>query len=123
MVQPVFMLTGERPDPVKNPRAEYARMLTSNPQFARATVNLLWSEMFGVGIVDPPLDFDLARLASQPTHPELLDALAQYFRDKDYSLRSVLALIAKSSAYTRKSARTRHKVHRNYRTDATALFR
>jgi len=99
MVQPVFMLTGERPDPVKNPRAEYARMLTLNPQFARATVNLLWSEMFGVGIVDPPLDFDLARLASQPTHPELLDALAQYFRDKDYSLRSVLALIAKSSAY------------------------
>ena len=70
----------------KNPRAEFARMLTSHPQFARTAVNLLWAEMFGVGIVDPPLDFDLARMdpakpppgpwTMQPTHPELLDALA-----------------------------------------------
>lgn len=109
MAEPVFMFTGERPAPGKNLRAEYARMLTSHPQFARAAVNLLWSEMFGVGIVDPPLDFDLARLdpknpppapwSLQPTHPELLEALAQYFRQQNYSLRSVLTLIAKSNAY------------------------
>jgi hypothetical protein len=65
--------------------------------------------MFGVGIVDPPLDFDLARIdpknppqapwTLQPTHPELLDALATYFRENNYSLRSVLKLIAKSSTY------------------------
>jgi hypothetical protein len=84
-------------------------MLTAHPQFARATVNLLWSEMFGVGIVDPPLDFDLNRLdpegtppegwTLQPTHPELLEALAQYFRDRDHSFKSVLRLIARSSTY------------------------
>ena len=109
LVQPAFMLTGERPDPSKNPREEFARMLTSHPQFARTAVNLLWAEMFGVGIVDPPLDFDLARIdpknpppapwALQPTHPELLEALANYFREHNYSLRSVIKLIAESSTY------------------------
>jgi hypothetical protein len=108
-VEPVFMFTGESPDPAQNPRLEFARMLTSHPQFARATANLLWAEMFGVGIVDPPLDFDLARIdpanpppapwTLQPTHPELLDALGNYFRENNYSLRSVIKLIAKSNAY------------------------
>ena len=84
-------------------------MLTSDPQFARATVNLLWAEMFGVGIVEPIFSFDLARLdpknpppapwGLQPSHPELLEALAQYFRDNNYSIRSVVKLIAKSNAY------------------------
>ena len=114
MVQPEFLVTAERPDPNKNPRAEYARMLTSHPQFARTAVNLLWAEMFGVGIVDPPLDFDLARIdpnnpppapwSLQPTHPELLEALAQFFRENNYSLRAVLRLIANSSAYQLSSA-------------------
>jgi hypothetical protein len=72
-------------------------------------VNLLWAEMFGVGIVEPVFAFDLARLdpknpppepwGLQPTHPELLEALAQYFRDNNHSIRSVLKLIAKSTAY------------------------
>jgi hypothetical protein len=35
----------------------------------------------------------------QPSHPELLNALAQYFRDNHYSIKSVLKLIAKSNAY------------------------
>ncbi|MGH9147153.1 MAG: DUF1553 domain-containing protein [Vicinamibacterales bacterium] len=109
LLDPVYMFTGERPDPSKHPRPEFARMLTSDPQFARATVNLLWSEMFGVGIVEPIFSFDLARVdpnnppsapwTLQPTHPELLEALAQYFRDSNYSLRSVVKLIAKSNAY------------------------
>ena len=58
---------------------------TGHPQFARATVNLLWAELFGVGLVDPPLDFDLARYGAQPPEPwapqtlheGLLDALAR----------------------------------------------
>jgi len=109
LLEPVYMFTGERPDPVRHPRAEFARLLTADRQFARATVNLLWWEMFGVGIVDPPFSWDLARIdpknpppapwTLQPSHPELLEALAQYFIDHDYSLRSVITLIAKSSAY------------------------
>jgi hypothetical protein len=109
LLDPVYMFSGERPDPSKHPRPEFARMLTSDPQFARATVNLLWAEMFGVGIVEPVFAFDMARLdpknpppapwTLQPSHPELLEALAKYFRDSNYSIRSVLKLIAKSNAY------------------------
>lgn len=109
LLDPTYMFTGESPDPAKHPRPEFARMLTSDPQFARATVNLLWSEMFGAGIVEPVFSFDLARIdpknpppdpwTLQPSHPELLEALSQYFRENNYSLRSVLKLIAKSNAY------------------------
>jgi hypothetical protein len=103
------MFDGKAADPALHPRAQFARMITADPQFARTIVNLLWAEMFGVGIVDPPLDFDLARQdpknppaapwTVQPSHPELLDALAQYFRENNYSLRAVLKLIARSNAY------------------------
>ena len=84
-------------------------MLTEDPQFARATVNLVWSELMGVGIVDPPLDFDLARLdpanpppapwTIQPSHPELLEALAKDFREHKCDLRRLIRLIVTSSTY------------------------
>ena len=106
---PTFLLTGERPKPGENPRQGYARMLTSHPQFARTTVNLIWAELMGVGIVDPPLDFDLDRQdpknppsapwTIQPTHPELLEALAKDFVAHNYDLHHITRLIAKSSAY------------------------
>jgi hypothetical protein len=84
-------------------------MLTEDPQFARATVNLIWAELMGVGIVDPPLDFDLARLdpakpppapwTIQPSHPDLLEALARDFREHGYDLRRLIRLIVTSSTY------------------------
>lgn len=108
-VAPEFLLTGEKPQPNENWRVAYARMLTSHPQFARATVNLLWAELMGIGIVDPPLEFDLARQnpqnpppapwAIQPTHPELLDALAKDFVAHNYDLRHLIRVIVTSSAY------------------------
>lgn len=109
MVEPAFILTGEQPDPDKNPREEFARMITSHPQFARATVNMFWAEMMGVGIVDPVFDFDLLRQdpnnpppdgwSIQPSHPELLDALAKDFEEHGYDLRRLVRMIATSSAY------------------------
>ncbi|MDX1983945.1 MAG: DUF1553 domain-containing protein [Bryobacteraceae bacterium] len=109
MVEPEFFLTGERPQPGKPLRQEFVRILTSHPQFARATVNMLWAEMMGVGIVDPVDDFDFSRMDPsaktpegwplQPSHPELLDALAKDFANNGYSLRRLFRLIAKSSAY------------------------
>jgi len=109
MVEPAFILTGEKPDPNKPLRDEFARMITSHPQFARATVNMFWAEMMGVGIVDPVFDFDLARQdpknpppagwSIQPSHPELLNALAVDFEEHGYDLQRLLRLIATSSAY------------------------
>ncbi len=108
-ITPTFLLNGAKVEPRENPRHAYARILTSHPQFARATVNLIWAEMMGVGIVDPPFEFDLDRQdpknpppgpwTVQPTHPELLEALAKDFVAKNYDLRYIIKLIAKSSAY------------------------
>jgi uncharacterized protein YukE len=105
---PAFILTGEKPRAGAEPKEEMARMLTSHPQFARAAVNLFWSRLMGFGIVEPYDEFDLARQDPknlpegwqlQPTHPELLDALAADFRRNNHSIRHLLGTIARSSAY------------------------
>ncbi len=108
-VSPTFLFTGEKPRPGENFREAYARILTGSPQFARATVNLFWAELMGVGIVDPPFEFDLDRQdpnkpppapwTIQPSHPKLLDALAEDFKAHDYDLRYLITLITKSSVY------------------------
>lgn len=110
-VDPVFILTGERPRPGEGYRAAYGRILTAHPQFARATVNYVWKELFGLGIVEPADSFDLARLdpndppappwAIQPTHPALLEKLAASFRDSGHDLRRLLSTITKSATYQR----------------------
>lgn len=109
MVEPVFLFNGEKPDPTRPLRPQYAHALTEHPQFARATVNRFWAAMMGAGIVEPVTDFDLARLdprnpppapwTLQPTHPELLEALAEDFRKNGYDIQRLLKLIAKSSTY------------------------
>src|SRR5207245_2139742 len=62
-VSPRFLLTREQPRPGENLREAYARLLTDHIQFAKATVNLIWAELLGVGIVDPPFSsrFDAER--------------------------------------------------------------
>src|SRR2546422_4929465 len=84
-------------------------MLTEDPQFPRATETFVGSELMGVGFVAPPLDFDLARLdpanpppapwTIQPSHPELLEALAKDFREHKCDLRRLIRLIVTSSTY------------------------
>jgi hypothetical protein len=109
-VTPTFILTGEHPEPGEDPRAAFARMLTTNIQFARATVNLFWSELFGVGIVDPPTGFDFARYGvpatdipapwtAQTIQADLLDAMAKDLQAHHFDLRYLIRLIATSSAY------------------------
>ncbi|HEX7614809.1 MAG TPA: DUF1553 domain-containing protein [Thermoanaerobaculia bacterium] len=107
-VDPAFYLTGEKPQPGKPLRAEFARMLTAHPQFARATVNYIWKEMFGVGIVEPVDGFDLYRLdpaalppgqTVQASHPALLAQLATQFASGGYDVRALLRAMANSEAY------------------------
>jgi hypothetical protein len=98
-VTPAFITTGEKPKAGEDPRAAYGRMLTAERQFARAAVNYLWKEMFGLGMVEPTNAFDLSKLTTQPTHPELLEALTDEFIAKNYSIRAVLRAIALSNTY------------------------
>ena len=98
-VAPKFIMTGEGPQGNESYRVAYGRMLTADRQFARAAVNYLWKEMFGLGFVEPANAFDLSKLATQPTHPELLEALTDEFIAKNYSLRSILRTMANSNTY------------------------
>ena len=69
-----------------DPRAYLAEWVTSldNPFFARASVNRMWGYFFPRGIVEPVDDF---RTANPATHPELLAALAEDFKQHGYDLK------------------------------------
>ena len=107
-VDPAFFLSGETPKPGEPRRQAYARILTSSDQFARASVNYVWKEIFGIGIVEPADSFDLLRqdpatlapgATLQPTHPALLTKLAESFVASGYNFRALLKLIVQSNAY------------------------
>jgi len=104
VVSPAFLLTGEQPKADEPLRVAYGRMLTADRQFARATVNQLWREMFGRGLVEPVNAFDLSKLDTQPSHPALLEDLATEFIARSYSIRELLRTIAMSKAYQLSSA-------------------
>ena len=97
-VPPQYIFNGDTPKPGENYRVALARSVTSDFQFARATVNYMWAQFFGRGIVDPPDTFDPARLdpdnpppapwTLQPSNPALLNALAQHFIDSGYNLKA-----------------------------------
>ena len=99
VVQPRF-LDGKRPEiPAgADRRAVLADWITraERLQFARATVNRVWYEYFGRGIVEP---FDDFRSTNRPTHPELLDALARYFIDSGFRFKALHRLILNSRTY------------------------
>jgi hypothetical protein len=87
-------------------RKSLAAWLTGrqNPRTARVIANRLWQYHFGRGIVPTPNDF--GGLGESPTHPELLDWLAQELMDGGWRLKRMHRLIVSSSAY-RMSARGR----------------
>ncbi len=77
-------------------RTELAHWMTSHPYFAEAFVNRIWAYFFGRGIVDPVDDF---RLTNPPTHPELLEALAEDFSQHGYRLKHLVRRIVQSRTY------------------------
>ena len=72
-----------------------------NPLTWRSIVNRVWQYHFGQGIVATPNDFGL--MGSLPTHPELLDWLAIWFRDNGGSLKELHKLIVCSATYRQSS--------------------
>ena len=80
-------------------RLALAQWLVSkeNPLTARVTVNRIWQAHFGEGLVRTPNDFGV--MGERPTHPELLDFLANYFVDNGWSVKKLHRLILQSNAY------------------------
>jgi hypothetical protein len=87
----------------EDPRVGLARWMTSaeNPFFARTMVNRMWAHFLGRGLVHP---IDDARSTNPPSHPELLDALAQEFVASGFDVRKLIVAITTSEAYGLESA-------------------
>jgi hypothetical protein len=68
-----------------------------NPFTRRVVVNRVWHHLFGRGIVATP--DNLGQLGSPPTHPELLDYLANRFARDGWSLKSLIRLIVTSKTW------------------------
>ena len=73
----------------------------NNPLTARVTVNRIWQQYFGQGLVATPEDFGTR--CEKPSHPELLDWLAVEFWDKGKNLKDVHRLIVNSATYRQSS--------------------
>ncbi len=86
-------------------RLALAKWTTSpeNPLTARVTVNRMWYELFGTGLVETTEDFGI--MGQRPTHPELLDWLAVEFRDSGWNIKHMYKLMVMSATY-RQSSKT-----------------
>ncbi len=84
-------------------RLELAQCIAdkANPRTARVMVNRVWMHHFGEGLVSTP--DDLGTMAETPSHPELLDYLANYFTESGWSLKKLHRLIMLSRVYQESS--------------------
>ena len=91
-------------EPEQNRRVRLAEWIASaeNPLTARVLVNRLWQYTFGTALVDTPSDFGAN--GTRPTHPELLDWLADEFVKSGWSIKHMQRLILLSATFQQSSA-------------------
>lgn len=84
-------------------RMAFAEWIASpdNPLTPRVIVNRIWQFHFGTGLVDTPSDFGAA--GTRPTHPELLDWLAQDLMKNNWSLKHIHRRILMSRTWRQDS--------------------
>jgi hypothetical protein len=84
-------------------RSTLATWMTAkgNPYFARAAANRLWAHFFGIGLVEPVDDLSEQ---NPPSHPELLQELADQLVGSGYDQKFLIRAITCSQAYQRTSA-------------------
>ncbi len=96
-----------RPPPFPNEKGKRRLALAQwivdpkNPLTARVMVNRVWSWHFGKGLAANPNNF--GGTGGAPTHPELLDFLADWFMHHDWSVKQLNELIVTSAAFRRSS--------------------
>ncbi|MCA9127404.1 MAG: DUF1553 domain-containing protein [Planctomycetales bacterium] len=97
-------------DPHASGRLQLAEWLLAddNPLPARVMVNRIWQHHFGNGLVPTPNNF--GRQGKLPTHPELLDYLADRFRAEGWSIKAMHRTIMLSRTYRQSSLRDSQSV-------------
>jgi hypothetical protein len=108
-VAPLYPFSSQGAQSGMNYRQSLAAEVVADRQFARAAVNYMWAYFLGMGIVDPPDQFDPARLdpnnpppspwTLQPSNPELLEALTSDFIASGYDTKHLMRTIVNSQAY------------------------
>lgn len=109
---PVFLnRSGEQPKiqpgaATTGRRLAWARWITetNSPQaalLARVTVNRIWQNCFGVGLVSTPENLGLS--GARPTHPELLEWLAGDFARSGWKQKRLLKMILTSTTFRQRS--------------------
>jgi hypothetical protein len=95
--------TPELPLDAPAPRTKLAEWITrpDHPLTARVAVNRIWQYHFGRGLVSTPNDF--GRMGTRPSHPELLDWLANRFVESGWRWKPMHRMILMSSAYRQSS--------------------
>ena len=93
---------GVQPVPRYSRRARLAQVIEegSNLWFRRNVANRLWAMMMGRGLVHP---VDYFHGDNPPSHPKLLDLLADYLLQNGFDLRDFLRQLALSRTYQRSS--------------------
>lgn len=87
-----------------NRREELARLIRESPQFPKAIVNRVWGQFLGYGFTKPVDDMGPH---NAPSHPELLDGLAEHFRESSFDMRQLMRWIVLSEPYSLDSRATR----------------
>jgi hypothetical protein len=103
---PVKLPLNDKSLPTTGRRLAYARHLVGgrHPLVPRVIVNRIWMHHFGRGLVSSPGDFGV--LGERPTHPQLLDWLADEFVQSGWQVKRLHRLILDSWAYRQSSLRT-----------------
>ena len=95
---------------LENPRTKLAEWITdaANPLPSRVMVNRLWLGHFGRGLVATPNDF--GRMGQKPSHPDLLDYLANQFIAGGWKMKPMHKMLVMSNTYRQSSHSPNEKV-------------
>lgn len=80
-----------------NRRRVLAQLIVDSPLMPRAAVNRVWSHFFGYGFTRPVDDLGEH---NAPSHPDLLDGLAERFREQSFDVKELIRWITLSRAYS-----------------------
>lgn len=107
--------------PESERRLALAKWITAsdNPLTPRVLANRVWHYHFGKGIVDTPSDFGF--MGGRPTHPELLDWLAQQLQAGGWKWKPLHRLILTSQTYRQSAAWNQASAHAD--SDSRLLWR